>query len=245
MSSHDFRGRRALVTGAGAGIGRALALRLASSGARVVALSRTQGHLDALKQECPSIETLCLDLKCTSAIRAEIRKLGPVQLLVNNAAACSLAPAAEASEEDFDTLFSVNVKAAMVISQEVAKGLFENKLQGSIVNISSQAGQRALKDHLLYGATKAALDHMTKTMALEFGPKGIRVNAVSPTVVMTEMGRLGWSDPAKAGPLLARIPQGRFAEVEEVVSAVCFLLSDASQMVNGHALPVDGGFLAC
>jgi len=245
MSSYDFRGRRALVTGAGAGIGRAIALRLAGAGAHVVALSRTQGHLDSLKQECSSIETLCLDLQRTSDVRAAIRNLGPVHLLVNNAATASLAPAVEATEEDFDLLFNVNVKAAMVVSQEVAKVLMDKNLKGSIVNLSSQAGQRALKDHLLYGATKAALDHMTKTMALEFGPKDIRVNAVSPTVVLTDMGRLGWSDPAKAGPMLARIPQGRFAEVEDVVDAVEFLLSDRSLMVNGHSLPVDGGFLAC
>ncbi|XP_066955810.1 D-erythrulose reductase-like [Macrobrachium rosenbergii] len=132
----------------------------------------------------------------------------------------------------------------MNVSQVVAGDLIAREQRGSIVNVSSQAGQHALRDHTVYCSTKGAVDMMTKVMALELAPKGVRVNAVSPTVVMTDMGRIGWSDPAKAGPMLARIPQGRFAEVDDVVNAIIYLLSDESDMVNGHLLPVDGGFLA-
>jgi len=239
-----FSGRRALVTGAGQGIGRALSIKLAEMGAQVFALSRTKSHLDTLKAECPAITTVCCDLANWDDARQAVSSLLPIHLLVNNAAMAKLGHTLEATPEDFDALFNVNVKALMNCTQVVGKDLVARNLKGSIVNISSQAGQRALGDHLIYCSTKAAVDMMTKVMGLELAPKGIRVNAVSPTVVNTEMGKVGWSDEAKAGPMRARIPQGRFAEVEDVVNAIVYLLSDQSDMVNGHMLPVDGGFLA-
>lgn len=239
-----FTGKRALVTGAGAGIGRALSIKLAEMGAEVFALSKTAANLDSLKAECPSVTTMCVDLSDWTAAREAVQKVTPIHLLVNNAAVAELDPFLKATPECFDKLFNVNVKAMMNVSQVVAGDLIARQQHGAIVNLSSQAGQRALSDHTIYCATKGAVDAMTKVMALELAPKGVRVNAVSPTVVMTDMGRIGWSDPAKAGPLLARIPQGRFAEVSDVVNAVVYLLSDDSDMVNGHLLPVDGGFLA-
>lgn len=242
--SVQFSGRRALVTGAGQGIGRALAIKLTEMGAQVFALSRTKIHLDSLKAECPAITTVCVDLSNWDDARQAVSALTPIHLLVNNAAMASLDPVLDAKPEDFDASFNINVKSVMNVTQVVAGDLVARKQKGSIVNVSSQAGQRALKDHLIYCSTKGAVDMMTKVMALELGPKGIRVNAVSPTVVMTAMGKIGWSDPAKAGPMIARIPQGRFAEVEDVVNAVVYLLSDQSDMVNGHLLPIDGGFLA-
>lgn len=239
-----FSGRRALVTGAGAGIGRATALKLAEMGAEVFALSKTLANLESLKQECPSINIICLDIGSWAEAREAVKKITPVHLLVNNAAYSEVAPFLEATPECFDKMFNVNVKAILNISQVVAGDLVARQLRGSIVNLSSQAGQRALQDHTVYCSAKGAVEMMTKVMALELGPKGIRTNAVAPTVVMTDIGRVGWSDPAKAGKMISRIPQGRFAEVEEVVNAIVFLLSDDSDMVNGHSLPVDGGFLA-
>lgn len=115
---------------------------------------------------------------------------------------------------------------------------------GAIVNVSSQASQRALPNHSVYCSTKGALDMLTKVMALELGPHKIRVNTVNPTVVMTPMGKSNWSDPHKAKVMLDRIPLGKFAEVENVVDAILFLLSDRSGMTTGSTLPVDGGFLA-
>ncbi|XP_064109209.1 D-erythrulose reductase-like [Macrobrachium nipponense] len=239
-----FTGKRALVTGAGAGIGRALAIKLVEMGAEVFALSKTAANLESLKAECPALTTVCVDLSDWTATRETVKKLTPIHLLINNAAAAVLDPFLTATPESFDKLFNINVKAMMNVSQVVAGDLIVREQRGSIVNVSSQAGQRALRDHTVYCSTKGAVDMMTKVMALELAPKGVRVNAVSPTVVMTDMGRIGWSDPAKAGPMLARIPQGRFAEVDDVVNAIIYLLSDESDMVNGHLLPVDGGFLA-
>ncbi|XP_053150460.1 L-xylulose reductase isoform X3 [Hemicordylus capensis] len=127
----------------------------------------------------------------------------------------------------------------------VARKLIARGAPGAIVNVSSQASHRALADHTVYCSTKSALDMLTKTMALELGPHRIRVNSVNPTVVMTAMGRLNWTDPQKAGPMINRIPLGKFAEVDDVVNSILFLLGDQSNMTTGAMLPVDGGFLAC
>lgn len=241
--TYNFSGKRALVTGAGAGIGRALSLRLAELGAEVIALSKTQANLDSLAKENPSIKTVCVDLTDWDASREAVGNLVPIHLLVNNAATALLSPMLDATPEDFDMSFNLNVKAIMNVTQVVTADLITRKQPGSVVNLSSQAGQRGIRDHLIYCATKAAVDSFTKTMALELGSKGIRVNAVCPTVVMTEMGKIGWSSKEKAASMIARIPQGKFAEVEDVVNAIVYLLSNSSDMVNGHLLPVDGGFL--
>ncbi|CAN9508715.1 unnamed protein product [Ophioblennius macclurei] len=240
-----MEGKHAVVTGAGKGIGRATALALARCGAKVTAVTRTQADLDSLVQECPAITPVCVDLSDWAATEAALQDVGPVTLLVNNAACANLQPFLEVTAEQFDRAFSVNVKAVLHVSQIVARGMKEKKSGGSIVNLSSQASQCALRDHAVYCATKGAVDMLTKVMALELGPHQIRVNAVNPTVVMTDMGRVGWSDPEKAQTMTSRIPLGRFAEVEDVVNCILFLLSDQSAMVNGVTLPVDGGFLAC
>ncbi|CAH2291821.1 L-xylulose reductase [Pelobates cultripes] len=162
-------------------------------------------------RECPGVETICVDLADWSATEAALSSVGPVDLLVNNAAVAKLQPFLEVTEEVFDQSFAVNVKSALLVSQIVARQMIAREVPGAIVNVSSQASQRALQDHSVYCATKGALDTLTKVMALELGPNKIRVNAVNPTVVMTNMGRIGWSDPEKAGRMLNRIPLGRFA----------------------------------
>ncbi|XP_054615564.1 L-xylulose reductase isoform X1 [Dunckerocampus dactyliophorus] len=241
----SFKGKRALVTGAGKGIGRATALALARCGAEITAVTRTQSDLDSLVQECPSIIPVCVDLADWGATAAALKNIGPIDLLVNNAAYANLQPFLEVTPDQFDQSFNVNVKAVLHVSQIVATGMKAKGSGGSIVNVSSQASQCALKDHTVYCATKGALDMLTKVMALELGVHQIRVNSVNPTVVMTEMGRIGWSDPEKAKTMKSRIPLGRFAEVDEVVNSILFLLSDKSTMTSGASLPVDGGFLAC
>ncbi|XP_068160617.1 L-xylulose reductase isoform X2 [Antennarius striatus] len=241
----SFVGKRALVTGAGKGIGRATALTLARCGAKVTAITRSQADLNGLMQECPSIIPVCVDLADWEATEATLQDVGPIDLLVNNAGCSSLQPFLEVTPDQFDRLFNVNVKAVVHVSQVVARGMKARGSGGSIVNVSSQASKCALRDHAMYCATKGALDMLTKVMALELGPHQIRVNSVNPTVVMTEMGRMAWSDPDKANPVLSRVPLGRFAEVDDVVNSVLFLLSDKSNMTNGVTLPVDGGFLAC
>ncbi|KAF7642777.1 hypothetical protein LDENG_00250880 [Lucifuga dentata] len=241
----SFTGKRALVTGAGKGIGRATALALAHCGAKVTAVTRTQTDLDSLVQECPCIAPVCVDLADWDATAAALQHVGPVDLLVNNAAQAGLQPFLQVTPEQFDQCFSVNVKAVLHVSQIVARGMKARGTGGAIVNISSQASQRALADHAVYCSSKAAVDMLTRVMALELGPHQIRVNSVNPTVVMTDMGRQGWKDPEKVKTMTSRIPLGRFAEVEEVVNSVLFLLSDNSSMTSGASLPVDGGFLAC
>ncbi|KAG5854290.1 L-xylulose reductase [Anguilla rostrata] len=240
-----FAGKRAVVTGAGKGIGRATALALARSGAEVTAVTRTQADLDSLLIECASIRPVCVDLSDWEATEAALKDLGPVDLLVNNAACASLQPFLEVTADQFDKVFNVNVKGALHVAQIVARGMKARGAGGSIVNISSQASQRPLKDHAVYCATKAALDMLTRVMALELGPYQIRVNAVNPTVVMTDMGIVNWSDPKKAKTMKSCIPMGKFAEVEDVVNSILFLLSEKSALTNGVTLPVDGGFLAC
>ncbi|XP_017380289.1 L-xylulose reductase isoform X1 [Cebus imitator] len=237
-------GRRALVTGAGKGIGRGTVQALHAAGARVVAVSRTQADLDSLVRECPGIDPVCVDLSDWEATEQALSNVGPVDLLVNNAAVALLQPFLEVTKEAFDRSFEVNLRAVLQVSQIVARGLIARGAPGAIVNISSQASQRAITNHSVYCSTKGALDMLTKVMALELGPHKIRVNAVNPTVVMTPMGRANWLDPQKAKTMLDRIPLGKFAEVEHVVDAILFLLSDRSGMTTGSIVPVDGGFWA-
>ncbi|XP_036194941.1 L-xylulose reductase isoform X2 [Myotis myotis] len=227
-------GRRALVTGAGKGIGRSTVQALYAAGVQVVAMSRTQGDLDSLVRECPGVETVCVDLGDWEATERALGGVGPVDLLVNNAAVALLQPFLEVTKEACDTSFDVNLRAVIQVSQIVARGLIARGARGAIVNVSSQASQRALTNHSVYCATKGAMDMLTK----------IRVNTVNPTVVMTPMGKANWSDPLKAKAMLDRIPLGRFAEVQNVVDVILFLLSDQSSMTTGSAVPVDGGFLA-
>ncbi|KAM9747643.1 L-xylulose reductase [Dama dama] len=237
-------GRRALVTGAGKGIGRSIAKALHAAGARVVAVSRTQADLDSLVRECPGVETVCVDLADWEATEQALGGVGPVDLLVNNAAVAFLQPFLEVTKEAYDMSFNVNLRAVIQVSQIVARGLIARGAPGVIVNVSSQASQRGLTNHSVYCSTKGALDILTKVMAVELGPHKIRVNTVNPTVVMTPMGQAAWSDPQKAKAMLDRIPLGRFAEVENVVDTILFLLSDRSSMITGSTVPVDGGFLA-
>ncbi|MBN3313482.1 DCXR reductase, partial [Atractosteus spatula] len=227
------------------GIGRETALALVNCGAEVIAVTRTQADLDTLVKECPSIQPVCVDLSDWDATERALRTIGRVDLLVNNAGYGGQQPFLDVTQEEFDKCFNINVKGALHVAQIVAQGMKAGGSGGSIVNVSSQASQRALRDHAVYCATKGALDMLTKVMALELGPHQIRVNSVNPTVVMTEMGRTGWSDPEKAKTMISRIPLGKFAEVEDVVHSILFLLSDKSAMTNGIIMPVDGGFLAC
>jgi L-xylulose reductase len=239
----DFKNRRALVTGAGKGIGRGIAVMLRRFNAQVVAVSRTQSDLDDLQQEI-DCETIVADLGKAAEARQMAEQAGEVDLLVNNAAIAILEPFLETKVESWDTTMAINLRAAFIVSQAVAKRMIERGVAGSIVNVSSMSSFQALPDHAAYAASKAGLDQLSKVMAVELGRFGIRVNSINPTVVLTEMGKRAWSDPVKGGPMLARIPLGRFAECEDVASVVCFVLSDGAAMLNGLALRVDGGFWA-
>lgn len=234
-------GKKALVTGAGKGIGRAIAKKLVECGAETFAISRTQADLDSLKAEVPVIHTVHVDLADWDKTREAVSKIGPVDLLVNNAGVGICANFLEMKREDLETTMNINFNAAFNVSQVVCKGMVEKGQGGSVVNISSLASMGALHEHSAYSSSKAALDMLSKTMALELGPQKIRVNSVNPTVVWTAMAEKNWSDPKKSEPMLSRIPLGKFVEVEDVVNTVIFLLSDKSAMISGECVRIDGG----
>lgn len=237
-----FDGKRILVTGAGKGIGRETALLLAERGAAIVALSRDPADLVSLA-EATGAETHAVDLADAEATRAAARAAQPADLLVNCAGTTTLEPFLETKAESFDHLMAVNVRAAMIVAQETAKSLIARGMRGAIVNVSSVASWVGFADHTSYCATKGALDAMTRVMANELGPHRIRVNAVNPVVTLTPMAVKAWSDPAKADPVLARIPLRRFVEPREVAEVIAFLLGDGAAMMTGATVPVDGGFL--
>lgn len=237
-----FEGRSVLITGAGKGIGRATAKLLATRGAAIVALSRSAEDLESLAAEI-ACRTFSVDLEDVEKTRAVVREALPVDLLVNCAGIASLQSFLDTSVEAFDRMMAINCRAPMIVAQEYARDILARGKKGAIVNVSSIASFIGFADHAAYCASKGALDGLMRVMARELGGRGVRVNGVHPVVTLTPMAELAWSDPKKSGPMLARIPAGRFVQPEEVASAIAFLLSDDAAMVNGVDLPVDGGFL--
>jgi NAD(P)-dependent dehydrogenase (short-subunit alcohol dehydrogenase family) len=236
MAVHDFSGKRVLVTGAGKGIGRETAQLLTRFGAEVAALGRNAEDL------AYSAHPLRVDLADVDATRAAIASVLPIDLLVNCAGIVELESVLETSMETFDRTLAINTRAPLLVAQLVARDLLRRGATGAMVNVSSLAAKVATRDHVAYCASKAALDAITQVMALEWGPHGIRVNSVNPIVTLTPMADKAWSDPAKSGPMLARVPLGRFAQPGEIAAAIAFLLSDDAAMIHGTTLTVDGGF---
>ena len=234
-------GRRALVTGAGKGIGREVVRRLVADGAEVVALSRDAADLESLAAEtgCAVVVADLADLE--GAVRA-VEAVLPVDLLVNNAGITRLAPALTIDMRDVRAVLEVNTVAPLRLAQVVAGDLVRRGRGGAIVNVSSVAAAIGLAEHSGDCAAKAGLDAVTRVLAVELGPLGIRVNSVNPFITLTPMGEAAWSDPGKAAPMLARIPARRFCTPGDVAAVVSFLLGEDAAMVNGASLDVDGGF---
>ncbi|MFB2550456.1 SDR family oxidoreductase [Ensifer soli] len=239
----DFTGKSVIVTGAGKGIGRATAVMLASRGAKVIALSRSAADLAELDKEIGSTSH-AVDLADPDATRAAALKAVPADYLVNCAGTTELESFLDVTVKNFDLLYAVNTRAPMIVAQEYARERIKAGARGAIVNVSSVASFLGIPDHAAYCASKGALDAMTRVMAKELAPQGIRVNAVNPTVTLTPMAVKAWSDPAKSAGMLSRIPVGRFADPDDVAEIILFLLSDEAAMINGIAMPVDGGFMA-
>jgi NAD(P)-dependent dehydrogenase (short-subunit alcohol dehydrogenase family) len=255
----SLEGRVALVTGGHRGIGGAISVALASLGAHIVVIDRS----GALGSDVParvralgrSLWSVTADLAEEASIRAAVKQaqdasssVGVISILVNNAGIADLAPLEDLTMATWDRTMDVNVRAALLISQLLCSGENGGMLGrpggGTIVNVSSAAGSSALTKHGAYCASKAALEMLTRCMAKEWSGRGVRVNAVAPTVVMTTMGEKAWGAPEKSGPMVARIPAGRFAKVHEVSDVVAFLCSDAAAMIHGQTIAVDGGYSA-
>ena len=241
-------GKRALVTGAGRGIGRAVALALAAAGAELVLVSRTASELDEVVDEIASgggnARSLPFDVTQSDAVRDAFAGLERIDILVNNAGLNRPQPFLEVDEPTLDLMLGLNVRAAFVVAQTAAR-LMVARGSGVIINMLSQMGHvGSERDRTVYVMTKHALEGLTKAMAVELAPKGVRVVSIAPTFVETPLSKPFLDDPDTRKWILGRIPLGRVGTVEEVALAVVFLASPAAALVTGSSLLVDGGWTA-
>ncbi len=240
----DLAGRTALVTGAAAGIGEAIATLLAKRGARIVLVDRS----DAVAATASALGHTHLPLIGDAADPAAVERIvaeaeaktGGIDILVNNAGIVRLAPAEDLSIEDWDATMSINLRAPFLFARLVGRHMC-TRGHGRIVNIASQAASIALDQHAAYCASKAGILGLTRVLALEWGPRGVTTNAISPTVVETELGKKAWAGE-RGERFKGLIPTRRFAQPDEVAHAVLYLVSGAAAMVNGENLVIDGGF---
>lgn len=246
--SFRLDGRRALITGASSGIGLACAVALAEAGAHVTLAARSRDKLDDLAAQMAAqgmvADVLSLDVADTAATEKAIADHGPFDILVNSAGLARHGPALETSEPDFDAVTDLNVKGAYFLTRAVAKGLVAAGKGGSLINISSQMAQVGGIDRAVYCATKHAVDGFTKSMAIEWGRQGIRVNTICPTFIRTALTESTFANPERRKWIEDKIKLGRVGEVEDIMGAVVFLASDASALITGTALMVDGGWTA-
>jgi NAD(P)-dependent dehydrogenase (short-subunit alcohol dehydrogenase family) len=248
IPSFSLSQKRALITGAGRGIGQAIAAALAQAGAAVTLVARTTKEVDEtaaaivdLGGQAKASTLVITDLdKVTAFVNAE----APFDILVNNAGLAVYTPFIEARPDDFDKMVALNQRATFFVSQAVARKLVENKKSGSIINISSQMGHVGGSNRSAYCSTKHAIEGMTKAMAIELGPYGIRVNTISPTFIETEMTKHFFTNDTLRQSILSKIKLNRFGKVEDLMGAAVFLASDASSLITGTSLVVDGGWTA-
>ena len=246
-------GKRALVTGGGRGIGRACALALAQSGAEVAVCSRTREQLDdvvsIIEGAGGSGLAVDADLSSPDGMDALVEALHDhwrdgVDILVNNAAISPFVKGAELLEPaEWEQILSVNVSSPFYLMRALCPAMMARG-SGAVVNVTSIGAERALPKLAAYGAAKAALGQLTRTTAVEWAPSGVRVNAVAPAYIETEMTAAMRKRPALRQSVIDRTPMGRFGRPEEVAWAVVFLASDAASYVTGHTLFVDGGWTA-
>jgi NAD(P)-dependent dehydrogenase (short-subunit alcohol dehydrogenase family) len=246
--SFRLDGRRALVTGAGRGIGLTAAAALAEAGAHVTLVARTTKEIEeaaeAIRARGQKADALTLDVTDVEAAQKALAARAPYQVLVNNAGTNRPKTLPDVSVEDFDVIFALNVRAAFFMARTVALRLIEEKLPGSIINISSQMGHVGAARRTVYCASKHAMEGFTKAMGVELAPHNIRVNSLGPTFLETPMTRPFFENKAFRDEVLSKIKLGRLGQLEEITGAVVFLASDASSLMTGSALVLDGGWTA-
>ncbi len=241
MIDFSLTGRTALVTGASRGLGQAIADGLAELGATVHGTARSAEAAAAVGARygtppCP------LDLARPESFEAIADRLADVDLLINNAGTIVPAAALDVRVEDYDAVMDVNLRGTFFLTQAFGRRWIGCGTEAGVVNIGSQTGTVAIEERSVYGASKAALDNLTKNLALEWAPHGIRVNAIAPTWIRTELAELTLSKADLAAKLLARIPLGRFGDPIDVVGAVAFLAGPMAKLITGHTLMIDGGY---
>ena len=243
--TNDFSGRTAVITGAASGIGEAVALHFAELGARIVGVDRSATVTDAMTR-LPGAGHLGVVADLTEAdaairvIDEAVRAAGSVDILVNSAGVVLLDTALELSAEMWDTTLAVNLTASFRMAQAAGR-VMTAAGYGRIINLASQASVIALDQHVAYCASKAAIVGMTKVLAMEWARAGVTVNAVSPTVVETPLGKLAWAGE-KGDAMRERIPTGRFAQPGEVAALIAYLAGEDAGMVTGENILIDGGY---
>ena len=244
--SFDLTGKRALVTGGATGIGLGCSVALAEAGASVVIASRradvVESAAEALRAEGMSAEGLALDVSDVAAVRSAFSD--PFDIVVNSAGLARHGLSVETEEADFDAVVGINLKGAYFLSAATAKALMAAGRPGSIIHISSQMGHVGGQERAVYCATKHAVEGFTKAMAIEWGKANVRINTVCPTFVKTPLTEQTFSRPEMVDWVLSKIKLPRIGEVEDIMGAVLFLASDASAMVTGTSILIDGGWTA-
>lgn len=246
--SFRLDGRRALVTGAGRGIGLALAAALAEAGAAVTLAARTSAEIEAgaeaIRAAGGMADAAVLDVSDLAAVEAFFAARPAFHVLVNNAGTNRPKPMWEASEEDFDAVMDLNVKSAFFVAQACVKRMIAEGTKGSLIHIGSQMGHVGGPNRSLYCASKWAIEGMNKSFALDLAAHGIRSNVIAPTFIETPMTKPFFEDAAFKESVLTKIKLGRIGQVEDLMGAALFLATDASALVTGTSLLVDGGWTA-
>jgi NAD(P)-dependent dehydrogenase (short-subunit alcohol dehydrogenase family) len=246
--SFRLDGKRALVAGASSGIGEACAVALAEAGAHVTLTARRVDKLEALAARMDAAgfraSPFAMDVADVSATEAAVLESGPFDVLVNSAGLARHTPSIETSELDFDAVSDLNLKGAYFLTRNVAKGLIEAGKTGSLINISSQMAHVGGIDRAVYCGTKHAVEGFTKAFAIEWGPLGIRVNTVCPTFIRTPLTEVTFNNPDRVKWIEEKIKLGRIGEVEDIMGSVVFLATDASALITGTSILVDGGWTA-
>jgi NAD(P)-dependent dehydrogenase (short-subunit alcohol dehydrogenase family) len=247
IDSFDLSGKLALITGAGRGIGEGCALALARAGADVVLVSRSADELERVAERVEALGRRAIaepcDVTSSERVRALAERAGEVDILVNSAGANIPAPFLDLEEAAFDTMLAVNLKGTFLMCQAIARSMVVRG-EGSIVNLSSQMGHVGGPNRAAYCASKHGVEGLTKAIALELAPRGIRINSVAPTYIETPLTEPFFADPQFRADTVRRIPLGRIGDVDDVVGAVVYLASPAASLVTGTSVLVDGGYTA-